>query len=155
MKSIQGEMLICFLLLLLSSCNKDIPGEEVEPLELEFNVFYTINGDTLIDSGSKIFVYYGINQSNVLNFYIQNDGRLIDSKQSSNIIFPNVRDSINHTGIYTLTPPMKTENLLVIVWSNFYKERSLKSLFTEYDFYYHGSNQLIKIYFMEKNHGIE
>lgn len=55
MKSIQGEMLICFLLLPLSSCNKDIPGEEVEPLELKFNVFYTINGDTLIDSGSKIF----------------------------------------------------------------------------------------------------
>ena len=109
----------------------------------------------MLDVGSKVFAYYHMNQSNLLDYYIQDDGKLIDSKSVSNIIYPSLEHSIDGTGKYTLIPPIGTENLLVIIWSNFYAERKLKSLFTEYDFYHHGVNQTVKLYFTGNNQGVE
>ena len=155
MKSNLYKVFTCIAALFFSHCGKDTVIENMDPLKIEFKVFYTINGDTLLDVGSKVFAYYTINQSNILDYFIQPDGKLIDSKDSSTIIYPNLEHSVEGTGKYTLIPPKGTESLLVIIWSNFYKERKLKSLFTEYDFYYHGENQTVKLYFTENNQGVE
>ena len=155
MNLIRNQILLCLALLLFNNCSNDIIQEINEPLIIKFEVFYTLNGDTLLDTGSKVFAYYNINQSNILDYNINNDGRLINPMKSSSIIYPDIQNKIDETGKFTLIPPKGTEDLLVIIWSNFYKERNLKSIFTEYDFYYHGSDQLVKLYFLEKNHGIE
>lgn len=155
MNLMQNKIWLCLTLLFFISCSKDLIKEINEPLKIEFEVFYTIKGDTLLDTGSKVFAYYNINQSNILDYNIINDGKLINSVQSSGIIYPDLQKSIDENGKFILIPPRGTENLLVIIWSNYYKERNLKSIFTEYDFYYHGSDQVVKLYFMEKIHGIE
>ena len=46
--------------------------------------------------------------------------------QSSSIIYPDLQNRMDESGKYTLI-----------------------------DFYYHDSDQLVKLYFLEKNHGIE
>ena len=155
MKSSLYKVIICIAAVFFNNCSKDTTIENIDTLKIEFKVFYTINGDTLLDVGSKVFAYYDINQSNILDYYIQDDGKLIDSKSGSNIIYPSLKNSIDGTGKYTLIPPEGTESLLVIIWSNFYAERKLKSLFTEYDFYHHGENQTVKLYFTENNQGVE
>jgi len=155
MKSNLYKAIICIAAIYFCNRSKESFIENADPLEIEFKVFYTINGDTLLDVGSKVFAYYHMNQSNILDYYIQDDGKLIDSKSVSNIIYPSLEHSIDRTGKYILIPPIGTENLLVIIWSNFYAERKLKSLFTEYDFSHHGVNQTVKLYFTGNNQGVE
>ncbi|HBX44790.1 hypothetical protein [Limibacterium fermenti] len=147
--------LLCIAFLFFTGCNNDIIQEIDEPLSIKFEVYYTLRGDTLPDIGAKVFAYYNINQSDILDYNINNDGSLINTNKSTSIIYPDTQNKIEETGKFTLIPPKGTESLLVIIWSDFYKDRDLKSLFTEYDFYYHGADQSVKLYFMEKNHGIE
>ena len=66
------------------------------------------------------------NQSDILDYNIINDGKLINLMQSSSIIYPDLQNRMDESGKYTLI-----------------------------DFYYHDSDQLVKLYFLEKNHGIE
>jgi hypothetical protein len=56
-----------------------------------------------------------------------------------------------------MTPRYCSPNFcgLPIIWSKFYEGRKLKSIFTEYDFYRHGENQTVRLYFTEKNQGME
>lgn len=150
----QNTILLCLVLLLFNRCNNEIISRSDELLNITFEVYYTQNGDTLIDTGAKVFAYYNINQSDILDYYILNDGKLVNPILSSNIIYPDNQEIINDTGTCTLIPPIGTENLVIIIWSNFYEERHLKSIFTEYDFYYHGSDQLVKLYFSERDQGV-
>ncbi|HBB00343.1 MAG: hypothetical protein A2W86_10395 [Bacteroidetes bacterium GWD2_45_23] len=146
---------ICLMSFFLIGCSNNTEIDDIEPLKIEFKVFYTINGDTIIDVGSKVFVYYNVNQSDILDYFIQSDGKLIDSKDSSKNIYPSTENKVDGSGTYILVPPKGTEELLVIIWSKFYEDRKLKSIFTEYDFYRHGENQTVRLYFTEKNQGVE
>jgi len=149
------KIFFCITPILLICCCNNTEIDDVEPLKIEFKVFYTINGDTVIDVGSKVYVYYKVNQSDILDYFIQSDGKLIDSKDSSKNIYPSTENKVDGSGTYILVPPKKTEELLVIIWSRFYEDRKLKSIFTEYDFYRHGENQTVRLYFTEKNQGME
>ena len=149
------KIFFCITPILLICCSNNTEIDDVEPLKIEFKVFYMINGDTVIDVGSKVYVYYKVNQSDILDYFIQSDGKLIDSKDSSKNIYPSTENKVDGSGTYILVPPKKTEELLVIIWSRFYEDRKLKSIFTEYDFYRHGENQTVRLYFTEKNQGME
>lgn len=146
---------ICIMSFFLIGCNNNTEIDDIEPLKIEFKVFYTIDGDTIIDVGSKVYAYYHVNQSDILDYFIQSDGKLVDSKNGSKFFYPSSENKVDNSGTYILVPPKETEELLVIIWSKFYEDRKLKSIFTEYDFYRHGENQTVRLYFTEKNQGVE
>lgn len=92
------KIFFCITPILLICCSNNTEIDDVEPLKIEFKVFYTINGDTVIDVGSKVYVYYKVNQSDILDYFIQSDGKLIDSKDSSKNIYPSTENKVDEIG---------------------------------------------------------
>lgn len=114
-------LLAVFSIMLLNSCNKDDDSTpRDENIEIRVKAYYQIgtSTETIPDNGAKVFVYYGINNGDLLGYNYENEGIFI---KDESIIAPDQSAIIEKDGKVILTPLFVDRKIALVVESNYYK----------------------------------
>lgn len=130
---------ICFIF--FTGCEKEAPEiEKKQEIIISVNYKSRINSETGKDIGSKIYIYYGLLQTDLLH-YKQNeskDGIIYHVRDNSNVITPDSIGEVDINGIFSFIPDTGIEKILFQVESNYFKDKGDRLFFSKDLSYYQG-----------------
>lgn len=125
--------------ILFTSCEKEILLTEKKS-EIIISVNYTPSFSSSVykDVSSKIYMYYGITKTDVLNYKLNEseNGVLYHEKDVTKIITPDSVGTVDINGIFSVIPDKEINKILFQVESNYYKDKGLKMFLSEDLSYY-------------------
>jgi len=111
-------MFVSFLLIFTGCYNDE---DEYVPDVKVFAFYETIDspGVKEPDAGAKVYIYYRISQSNLIDYIYQGEGLFFN--ESLPVIKPDEEYRIDEAGKLFFIPENVNEEVIIIIESNFYK----------------------------------